>query len=125
MSIKRDHFDRTASHAAGLRAGAQAELAHRLVNELMAQPDKFNPRRLNALGSNGFLVLMSAVRQHDVRESPPPRDVSPGHANAGSQASSWQPQRKPEPNNWLRSLSAGMACGFIIIAVGAAIAMLS
>ncbi len=125
MPGKRTHFDRAAANAASTRIAAQVELANRLAGEIVTNPARFDPKRLESLGSRGFLVLLAAVRQHDVRKPAPQRYRAPEHADARAEASSWRHLRKPEPNHWLRSLAAGTGCGLLIIVFGFAVAMFS
>jgi hypothetical protein len=124
MPEQRNLFDLAAADAASVRTAARDELAVNLANEILKNPAKFDPKRLKALGSQGFLVLLAKIRQHEVHEPEPLRDTSAGRSEINT-ASSWQHLRKPEPNHWLRSVAAGLGSGLIVIAAGLAAATFS
>lgn len=124
MPEQRNLFDLAAADAATVRIAARDELAVNLANEILRNPAKFDPNRLKALGSQGFLVLLAKIRQHEVRKPESLRNTSAGRSNV-SMASSWQHLRKPEPNRWLRSLAAGLCGGLSIVAIGFAVAAFS
>lgn len=124
MPEQRDLFDLAAADAANIRTSAQAELAKDLAGEILADPAGFDPKRLQALGSSGLRVLLATIRQHDVREPEPQRETSAGTPDV-SMASSWLHLRKPEPSHWLRSVTAGLGSGLIVIAVGITVAAFS
>jgi hypothetical protein len=125
MPTKRDNFDHAAADAANARISAQVELAKKIAEELVTNPARFDPKLLAPLGSQGFLVLMAAIRQHDVHESANQHYAVAEHADARMEASSWRHLRKPEPNRWPRSVAVGAGCGLLIIALGLAVAMFS
>jgi len=122
MPEQLDHFNVAAADAATVRAAAQAELAEDLAKEILRNPARFDPKRLQALGARGFLPLLAAVRQHDIPEAPPRRNAAAEAADARAGASSWRRLRKSEPNHWLRGLAAGVGGGLLIIAIGFAVA---
>lgn len=125
MPEQRDLFDLAAADAVAARTFAQAELAKSLANEILKGPAKFDPKRLKALSPQGILVLLAAIRQHEVREEKPPRETSAGKIDERMKSSSWQHLRKPEPNRRLRSLAAGVTSGLFVIAIGLAVAAFS
>jgi hypothetical protein len=123
MPDKRNTFNQAAANAANAGIAAQAELATQLASEIVTNPARFDPKRLGSLGSKGFLVLLAAVRQHDVDVPANAPYERPEHLDARAQASSWRHLRKPEPNRWLRGLVTGAICGLVIVALGLAVAM--
>jgi hypothetical protein len=125
MPEQLDLFNVAAKEATTVRAAAQAELAEDLANEILRNPARFDPKRLEALGARGFLVLLAVVRQHDIRDVSPRRNAVTEPAVAHTGASTWWHLRKPEPNRWLRGLAAGVGPGLLIIAIGLAVAAFS
>lgn len=125
MPDKRNHFNSAAVDAANARNAAQAELARQLADELVADPERFDPKRLGMLGTVGFKVLLAIVRRQEVDEPPPRRYDRPEHADARAAATSWSDLRRAEPNRWFGGVAMGIAAGLIIIALGYAIATFS
>lgn len=125
MPERRAFFDLAAADAVAARTSAQAELAKNLANEILKGPAKFDPKRLKAVGPEGILVLLAAIRQHKAREVEPPGETSADKVDERMKSSSWQHLRKPEPNRWLCSLAAGVTSGLFVVAIGLAIATFS
>lgn len=124
MPEQRDLFDLAAADAVNIRTSAQTELAEDLAGEILTDPAGFDPKRLQVLGSSGFRVLLTTIRQREVHEPEPPHETSAGTSDV-SVALSWQHLRKREPHHWLRSVTAGLGSGLIVIAVGIAVATFS
>lgn len=117
MPEQRDLFDLAAADAANIGTAAQAELAQDLANDILRHPSQFDPTRLKVLGTDGLRVLLAAVRRHAV-------DAAPRHGALAEpvvrrmEVSSWHRLQKPEPDRWLRGLTAGVGAGLLIIVCG-------
>lgn len=105
-------------------AAARLELAEKLATEFRSDPGRFEPRRLERLGSSGLAFFLrhvgAAVPETglDARGPSSPGPRMPERGSDRHRSSGWSPLRRSERHYWLEGTFAGLRAGVVLAAAG-------
>lgn len=103
-------------------AGQQArtDLAAQLAQQFRHDPGRFDPRRLERLGTPGLRQFLGKIG--DGSSPPPKRSAAsrylPNAPGITSSRMGWAALRRPERSIWVGGVAAGLRAGAIVIAFG-------
>lgn len=105
-------------------AAARLELAEELASEFRSDPGRFEPRRLERLGSSGMACFLRHVGaaapetglDANGPSSPGPR--MPERKSDRHRVAGWSALRRSERHYWLAGTFAGLRAGAVVSAAG-------